>query len=96
MLYHFKKNMSIDKMKTMLAKDLVLYKMREAEQQKKEKTLLTEYELYIWFYPKLGKYLYSDKILDFEIVELLLKEDLIKFNGIKEHQSIKMIRYSLK
>lgn len=50
----------------------------------------------VWFYPRTGRFLYADGFVLYEIVEPLIKNATLVFDGFKDHQGEKMLKYILR
>jgi hypothetical protein len=70
---------------------------------KDELTLAKEDESYkpssywhsVWFQPSSGRFLFADQYTRYEVVEPLIENKTLIFEGIENHQGEKMLRYVL-
>lgn len=49
----------------------------------------------VWFIPSIGKFLYDDRLVNYEIIEPLIEQNKLIFKEYKIHQGEKMLRYIL-
>lgn len=50
----------------------------------------------VWFQPSLGRFLFGDRHLKYEVVESLIDNKTLIFNGVESHQGEEMLRYVLR
>jgi len=49
----------------------------------------------VWFQCSTGRFIYADKILDFDVVVPLIENKTLVFKAVVNHQGEKMLRYVL-
>jgi hypothetical protein len=49
----------------------------------------------VWFYFKIGRFLYNDSCIRYEVIEPLIEDGTLVFFGIEPHQGEQMARYVL-
>jgi hypothetical protein len=49
----------------------------------------------VWFWPKRGWFIYNDRAVAYDLVEPLIRENVLVFKGYEDHQGEKMLRYVL-
>ena len=55
----------------------------------------SSYRHSVWFQPSSGRFLYDDRYRRYEVIEPLIKNKTLVFQGIEKHQGEKMLRYTL-
>jgi hypothetical protein len=49
----------------------------------------------VWFKPETGRFLFNDYYVRYEVIESLIENKTLIFEGIEKHQGEKMLRYVL-
>lgn len=68
---------------------------KEFEDEKRLKWSKSTYHAYVYFSPRLAVFLYADEIVFYNIIEPLIRSEILIFQKFHNHQGEKMLRYAL-